>query len=302
MAGFDHRQLIAGLSSNERKSLLTQSNGPGLRQLALHWGTIGVCTWFILNAIPGWQAVLVLQGVLIIFLFTPLHETIHLTAFRTDWLNRFVALVCGFLVLTPPVWFRYFHLAHHRYTHDPENDPELATPKPQSVWQYLLDLTGGPVWLSLVRTIVTNAAGWGEEQFVPVRGLTKVRREAQVFLATCAFLLLGSLWLQTSVLFWIWVLPAILGQPFLRLYLRAEHTGCPHVQNMLDNTRTTYTTIFVRFIAWNMPYHTEHHAYPAVPFHNLPRFHKLMRDHIIHSEQGYSRFHGKYVAGLAKKG
>ena len=75
-----------------------------------------------------------------------------------------------------------------------------------------------------------------------------------------------------------WVMPMLLGQPFLRLYLLAEHGGCPKVRDMLANTRTTKTTALVRFLAWNMPYHTEHHVYPAVPFHRLPEAHDLLKD------------------------
>ncbi|WP_246694633.1 fatty acid desaturase, partial [Mesorhizobium sp. M2D.F.Ca.ET.147.01.1.1] len=72
--------------------------------------------------------------------------------------------------------------------------------------------------------------------------------------------------------------PALLGQPFLRLYLMAEHGRCPLVANMLENTRTTLTNWFVHKLAWNMPYHAEHHAYPGVPFHQLPEFHRLIGD------------------------
>jgi fatty acid desaturase len=79
----------------------------------------------------------------------------------------------------------------------------------------------------------------------------------------------------------------MLGHLFLRPYLLAEHTGCARSPNMLDNTRTTYTNAFVRFFAWNMPYHVEHHAYPAVPFHALPRLNTLLRDHITHTGRGY---------------
>lgn len=31
--------------------------------------------------------------------------------------------------------------------------------------------------------------------------------------------------------------------------------------------RATLTLSLVRLFAWNMPYHAEHHTYPAVPFH-----------------------------------
>ena len=56
---------------------------------------------------------------------------------------------------------------------------------------------------------------------------------------------------------------------------------------MLENTRTTFTTALVRLIAWNMPFHAEHHAYPAVPFHKLPRFHEFVRQHLRTTERGY---------------
>ena len=97
---------------------------------------------------------------------------------------------------------------------------------------------------------------------------------------------------------WLWVLPVLIGQPFLRAYLLAEHTLCPHVANMLENTRTTFTTAAVRFIAWNMPFHAEHHAYPAVPFHQLPRFHGLIAAHLRQTERGYIRFHRRFADSL----
>ena len=98
------------------------------------------------------------------------------------------------------------------------------------------------------------------------------------------------------LLFWVWILPALLGQPFLRLYLLAEHGDCPRVANMLENTRTTFTTALVRFLAWNMPYHAEHHVFPAVPFHRLPELHRLLRDHLRVTADGYVTFTRQYLA------
>ena len=49
----------------------------------------------------------------------------------------------------------------------------------------------------------------------------------------------------------------------------------------------------VRLFAWNMPYHSEHHAYPAVPFHALPRLHGQVRGRIEHLEPGYVAATGK---------
>jgi fatty acid desaturase len=32
-----------------------------------------------------------------------------------------------------------------------------------------------------------------------------------------------------------------------------------------------------RFIYWNMNYHVEHHMFPMVPYHALPRLHELIK-------------------------
>lgn len=114
-------------------------------------------------------------------------------------------------------------------------------------------------------------------------------------IAVYALMIAVSVHLQTAVLVYVWVLPAILGQPFLRIYLLAEHGRCPYVANMLENSRTTTTTWLVRKLAWNMPYHAEHHAYPTVPFYRLPEFHALIETELKQTENGYVRFHAKYI-------
>ena len=67
---------------------------------------------------------------------------------------------------------------------------------------------------------------------------------------------------------------------------------------MFENTRTTFTNRAIRFLAWNMPYHAEHHAYPAVPFYKLPDFHELARAELKTTSDGYARFHQSYVKEL----
>ncbi len=294
----DHRAIIASLSPAERATLTGRSDAPGLFRFAVHFGCILAGAALILVGTPFWWLLLVPQGILIVFLFTALHEAIHETAFRSTRLNQAVAAISGFLVLIPPVWFRYFHFAHHRHTHDPDHDPELMSPKPETTAQYLRYLSGIPLWTGMAKTILRNAFVDSAEPYVPEKGRAKVKREARLFLLLYAMLAAGSFAVGSTALLWAWVVPALIGQPFLRAYLLAEHTRCPHVANMLENTRTTFTTALVRFVAWNMPYHAEHHAYPAVPFHKLPRFHQMIRDHLKVTERGYARFNRKLWAGL----
>jgi len=294
----DHREIVTSLSQEQRDHLTAKSDLPGLPLLLSHWGAILVLGTLIALEVPFWPLLMIPQGILIAFLFTLLHETIHQTAFRTAWLNEAVARLASFMLALPADWFRYFHFAHHRFTQDPGKDPELAFAKPATPWQYALHVSGLPVWRGHVKTLAVNALGRCRDGFVPPKGHGKVRVEARAMIAAYAVIFALCVYFRTPALLFAWILPALIGQPFLRLYLLAEHGRCPYVANMLENSRTTLTNILVRRLAWNMPYHAEHHAYPGVPFHRLPEFHALIEGHLRQVEKGYARFHARYLSEL----
>jgi len=70
------------------------------------------------------------------------------------------------------------------------------------------------------------------------------------------------------------------------------------VANMFENTRTTFTNRLIRFVAWNMPYHIEHHVYPMVPFHKLPMLHLIAQKHLLVTSNGYMAFNRAYWDSL----
>jgi fatty acid desaturase len=242
------------------------------------------------------------HGVLLISLFAPLHESIHWTAFRTRRLNDVVAWGCGAALVLPPAYFRAFHFAHHRHTQDPARDPELAAPKPGTLPEYLWHVSGLPYWRERLVTTLCHARGRVDEPFIAPRARPQVMREARLLLGVYVLGALASTALLSPALLYLWALPALLGQPFLRLYLLAEHTGCPLVSSMLENSRTTRSLAPIRRLAWNMPYHAEHHAYPALPFHALPAAHRLLRSKIAVQAPGYVAVHREIVAGLRPTG
>jgi len=293
----DHKIFLGSLTSEQRASLTRRSNAPALMHLTLHWGLIILSGLYIGYQLPLWGIFILPQGVLLSFTFNLLHETIHETPFKSNWLNTCVGRVCSIAIFLPMAWFRYFHLAHHRYTNDPVNDPELNTPKPETMLQYIWYTSAIPLWRGNIGKIFKNANRPNNDPYVPQKAKAKLRFESRMMLTiyACALLLLilGQVWL-----FWCWLLPLILGQPFLRLYLLAEHGRCPMVANMFKNTRTTFTNRIVRFLAWNMPYHTEHHVYPTVPFHKLPLLHRLATDNLKITSDGYIKFHGDYLNDL----
>ncbi|MEM8593074.1 MAG: fatty acid desaturase [Pseudomonadota bacterium] len=294
----DHAKLIASLSAEERRQLTQKSDARGLCHVAAHLGLIIALGAWIGLGLPFWWAVLVPYGIAIVFLFTLEHEATHLTPFASPWLNSAAGHIAGIVLLLPFRWFHYFHMAHHRHTNDPDRDPELAGPRPDTWPGFLIHVSGLPYWRAMVAVIWENAFGTPDAGYLSQRRLPEIRREARVYLSVYA--LLAATLLVSPLILWLWVIPALLGQPFLRLYLLAEHGRCPPVANMLENSRTTFTNRAVRFLAWNMPYHAEHHAYPAVAFHQLPAFHAHAKEHLKSTSDGYTAFVEDYVDAFPK--
>jgi fatty acid desaturase len=267
-----------------------RSDAPGVIHLAGHCGALlltGALIWLARGTFWIWPAMWA-HGVVLIFLFTPLHETIHRTAFKTRALNEAVAFVIGVLILLPREYFRAFHFAHHRFTQDPEKDPELAAPKPANLRQWLWQVSGMPYWIAQTRGTIAHAFGRAPESFYKDdRQRRAVILEARIVLALYVLVLIASIAAGSTSALVYWAVPALLGQPALRLYLMAEHGLCPLTPDMLENTRTTYANALVRALAWNMPYHAEHHAYPAVPFHRLAEVNRAIASRLKVTAPGY---------------
>ena len=285
---------MAGLAPDARAALVRRSDARGVRHLAGHLGAITACGALIAVGVPFWWVLLPVQGVLIVFLFTLEHEATHKTPFASPWANEAAGHGAGFLLLLPFTWFRYFHLAHHRWTNIEGQDPELDGGKPESLRAWVLYVSGLPTWRSQALLLGRLARGRAQAGFMPEAARPRACAEARIMVLGYAVVAVALVW--SPVLFWVWLLPVVLGQPFLRLYLLAEHGDCPRVADMLLNTRTTFTTALVRWLAWNMPYHTEHHVAPLVPFHHLPALHHAMHAHLGVTARGYGRFTRAYLA------
>lgn len=276
-----------------------RSDAKGLTRLAGHVGTLAATGWLVSLGLGTWWAVpaTLLHGAVLIFLFSALHESIHRTAFRSRRLNDAVAFVAGAVVLLPRDFFRYFHFAHHRWTQDPARDPEMEAPKPAVLGAWLLHVSGLPIWRWLLGRLVLHARGRTPEPYLPPGN--RVVREARVHLALYALVAVSALALGTAAPLWYWIVPVIVGQPLLRVFLLAEHTGCPLVPDMLSNTRTTRSNALVRFYTWNMPYHAEHHAFPGLPFHALPAVHRELAPDLRVTAPGYLAVQRAIIAGFA---
>jgi fatty acid desaturase len=277
------------LSRQELHALTARSDGPALLRAAWHLGVLaatGTLVWRF-RGTPWVVPLIVAHGYVLAFVFCAFHEAAHRTAFRTRWLNTVVGTLAGVLILWPYRNYRVFHWEHHRHTQDPDRDPELYFAKPASPGAYLFVLTGIPNLQRRLGDILRLARGRADRPWMAPSDRRSLIVEARAYLAVYAAVAVGSVLTGSPMAPIVWLLPLCVGQAFLRPYLLAEHTGCAFTGDCLENTRTTISVALVRLFAWNMPYHAEHHAYPAVPFHALPRLHRQVRGKVANLEPGY---------------
>ncbi len=287
----------------EIDGLTGRSDATGLLRLGAHAGLLlGTAAAIRLTSGSVWVAPAVLaHGIVLAALFAGLHESVHRTAFSSRRLSDGVAATIGFLQLLPARHFRLFHLAHHRFTGNPAHDPELLTARPASLPRYLRHVSGWEHWAQRFGELWRHARGRVWAPYVPEAQRALIVREARWHAAIYLAIAGGAVATGWTAPLLYWWLPLLLGQPWLRLVLLAEHSGCPQVRDMLGNTRTTFTTATVRFLMWNMPYHAEHHAFPGVPFHALPLLHVRLADRLQVTQSGYVAFQRAYLHELGKK-
>jgi len=290
---------FSGSEKAQLRSLYEKSDLSASIHLIAHLCLVILAGIFVYHAMgePLFFPCALAMGTIMSFLFSPLHECIHRTAFRTRSANTIVAGLAGFILLLPPIHFRLFHMAHHRWTQVPGRDPELENKDLNNFWDLFLQISGYRYWTGNINAIISHSFGRVKEPYIGSLRKSAITIEARCYLLAYTFFFIASLYLSSTVLLFYWIIPMLLGQPILRLFLLAEHTLCPFSEDMLENSRTTITHPLVCFISWNMCFHTEHHAYTAIPFHSLPRAHQLVRPYISELTPGYTSFHKT----LAKK-
>ncbi len=102
----------------------------------------------------------------------------------------------------------------------------------------------------------------------------QVVAEARWYIAGYIGVAVLSLLFQSWLAVELWLAPMLATKAFHQLQNIGEHTGLTHHPDTLKNTRTLTGPAWLRWLMWNMSYHTAHHTFPGVPFHALPALHR----------------------------
>jgi fatty acid desaturase len=256
------------------RNLCLPSNLAGLAQALSHVGAIfvtGSLLWLFRStfwAVPLFMA----HGILLNFLYAGQHELSHWTVFRTAWPNEWLGRIFGFAVFYPRTFDQIQHIAHHRFTQDWARDGELNRAR-YTRTSFLLWMSGLTYWYTRWLRIVRFSLGMVTEPYLPATRHGELIREARVHLAGYALIALISIGLRSWSAVLLWLAPMLALKVVHQLQNTIEHLGLPHEANVLINTRSTRTNPVMRWMAWQMQYHTAHHAFPGVPFHRLRELH-----------------------------
>jgi Na+-transporting NADH:ubiquinone oxidoreductase subunit F len=267
------------------RKLLERRDGPGIRDTFLWFGLLGLTAAGTVALWGTWWAALPYLVYAVLYATASdsrWHEAGHGTAFKTDWMNNLLYEVASFMVMRESVVWRWSHTRHHSDTIIVGRDPEIQISRPPDLRTQFLSLFATGVYRSYFPSLLRHARGAmtaEERTFVPESEFPKIYRNARIILGLYVVTLALSLVIHSWLPIFLIILPHFFGTWLMIIHNTTQHAGL--AENVLDhrlNCRTVYMNPFSRFIYWNMNYHVEHHMFPLVPYHALPRLHVLVKD------------------------
>jgi fatty acid desaturase len=209
------------------------------------------------------------------------HECGHGTAFRTRWMSDVVYQIASFMLMRNPVQWRWSHVRHHTDTIIVGRDAEIAVMRPPDLLKAALMFTGLLDFRYSLPSLFRQAfvgLNAEEKSYVPEmehhKAVVAARWHVAVYIATAAL----AVYLWSFLPLMLIGVPRLYGTWHMVLTGLLQHIGL--ADNVTDhrlNTRTVYMNPVSRWIYWNMNYHVEHHMFPMVPYHALPRLHELIK-------------------------
>lgn len=287
------------IDKEELRSLMKINPVRGLFQIVFEWGAIFALAtageWSFAQlpfevSLPLYVLILLLIGTRFHALGVLMHEATHYRILKNKKINDIIGeVLLAWPLLTTMYSYRKNHFAHHRHVNtdkDPDwlrrvDDHDHDFPKSRS--DFFITCARYLFGFNIIEEI-RKAAVMNKNNPAP----TNIRFSRIALYA----LLVGS-----SIIFGFWhCLILYWGLPFftaffLIMYIRgvAEHYGSMEYENALNHTRHTEANWLekILFAPNNVHYHLDHHLYPAVPFYNLPKLHKLLMQNEEYKEKAH---------------
>ena len=272
------------IARKDLKELMKRSDGPAIRDTLIWFaalaasGGLGYYFWGNWLCLPFFLVYGVLYGSAS---DSRWHECGHGTAFKTRWMNDVVYHIACLMILREPTIWRWSHTRHHTDTIIVGRDPEIAAPRPPDMVALLLNIFALKNGYIAFKHLFVHAASQltaEEKTFVPDMERWKVYLVARLYLVIFASVIAACILTHSILPAMLIGLPTFYGAFLGHYFGLTQHAGL--AEDILDhrlNSRTVYMNPIFRFVYWNMNYHVEHHMFPMVPYHALPKLHAAIK-------------------------
>ena len=267
---------LAALNKQAIAAAKRHMGPPALLTVAL---TAAVLAGFVLNlalfatgTLSAWVALPIL-GALTYLAYTPLHEAVHGNINgeheRLKWLNDLCGYLMAPLIAIPYVSHRVEHFTHHRYTNQPDKDPDYMVSEMGKGFVPALVTVVKFFW---VQNTFFVRQHWGSAS---LRERSLYCLEVLVSLGwRIAFIAVVAQPGTASVI----VLGYLLGG-FFTAYWFAYRPHLPYDESKrYRNTNSLIMPKWMKPVEWfwlGQNLHSIHHLFPRVPFY---RYHALHRE------------------------
>jgi len=265
---------------------------------ALAWPTVALVAlvlvgfvanlWlFVAGVTPLWAATLI-YAALTYMSYTPLHEAahgnIHGSRERLQWLNDLCGYLVAPLIMVPYSTHKAEHFTHHRYTNQPDKDPDFIVSGMRN--GFLAFIICGFKFL------------WTQNTFLfRDHWATMPRRERAIYFAEVALAIgwrLTFLALFPTAPTLVLLLAGFFAGGLFTAYWFAYRPHLPYQEPArYRNTNSLIMPVWMKPLEWfwlGQNLHSIHHAFPRVPFYH---YHALFRE-----IEPIMRAHGAPVIGI----
>lgn len=221
-----------------------------------------------------------------------LHEGAHFLLHPNKKINDFWGdLFCAIPFFTLQKNYRIFHLTHHRFSGDPEKDPEA------DMYASMGHFYQKRSKKDFLQTVVFVLLGYHTLKFIlwTLKFQQKMIKSGRLEKPGTKELILNLLFWGTSIglttyfgvfhyIVIFWIIPYLfVAMPCLILHGFGEHSGS-NSSNEFDKTLTHHFNPIVNYFLYPIKsgYHLDHHVFPTIPWYNVNSLRRELKKNSIY--------------------
>ncbi len=196
----DAKWYTSPVPKEKMRELLVRRDGPAIRDtllwfaLLLFFGSCGFLLWGSAWAILPFA----IYGILYASVSdSRWHESLHGTAFKTDWMNNALYELASFMVLRESIRWRWSHTRHHSDTLIVGLDPEISVQRPPNLTIFITNFFNANSIRRYVSSLYLHSTGKmtaDERTYIPEQEYGKLFTRARIYILIYALVIALSIY------------------------------------------------------------------------------------------------------------